>query len=184
MQALVHHLEQGRNYDVESFVRGASAAAGRMLVTLAWYYPELRPADKRRWDFLATAAGLYLASRGTELTSTDKRDLADHLVQAMASCRHFVARASRGATDELTVHWAVGSWVLSGLFRQEPQAEQAWMAAAVGEAISRTSDTLANLTRRHPVTSIAGRPGADGPARGRSAPSIRVGGRSVRSAPR
>ena len=78
MQAPAHHREQGRNYDVESLVRGASAAAGRMLDALAWYYPELRQADQRRWNFLATAAGLYLASRSTELTRTDRRDLPDH----------------------------------------------------------------------------------------------------------
>ena len=159
MQALTHHREQGRNYDVESLVRGASAAADRMLAALAWYYPELRPADEKRWNFLATAAGLYLTSRSTELTSTDKRDLPDHLAQAMASCRHFVARAARDATDALTLDWAVGCWVLSGLFRQEPRVDQAWLAAAIGEALSRTSGTLANLTRLRPPTSRA-RPAA------------------------
>jgi hypothetical protein len=150
MQAPAHRREQGRNYDVESLVRSASAAAGRMLVALTWYYPELRPADERRWDFLATAAGLYLASRSTELTRTDERGLPDHLAQAMASCRHFVARATRGATDALTLDWAVGYWVLSGLFRQEPGVDQAWLAAAIGETLSRTSGTLANLTRLQP----------------------------------
>jgi hypothetical protein len=153
MQALAHHREQGGNYDVESLVRAASAAAGRMLVTLAWYYPELRPADKRRWDFLATTAGLYLASRSTELTSMDRRDLPDHLEQAMASCRGFVARAARSATDALTLDWAVGCWVLSGLFRQEPRVDQVWLAAAIGEALSKTSPTLANLTRLQPSSS-------------------------------
>ena len=159
MQALAHRREQGRNYDVERLVRGAAAAAGRMLVALAWYYPELRPADKRRWNFLATAAGLYLASRSTELTSTDQRDLPDHLAKAMASCRHFVARAARGATDALTLDWAVGCWVLSGLFRQEPRVDQAWLAAAIGQALSKTSPTLASLTRLRPSASRA-RPAA------------------------
>jgi len=160
MQALAHHREQGRNYDVERLVRGTSVAAGRMLVTLAWYYPELRPADEQKWNFLATAAGLYLASVGTELTRADQRDLPDHLAQAMASCRHFVARAARGATDSLTHDWAVGCWVLSGLFRQEPRAEQVWMAASIGEALSKTSPTLANLTRLRPSSSRAGPPSA------------------------
>jgi hypothetical protein len=159
MQAPAHHREQGRNYDVENLIRGASAAAGRMLVALAWYYPELRSADERRWNFLATAAGLYLASRSTELTRTDQHDLPDHLAQAMASCRHFVSRATRGATDALTLDWAVGYWVLSGLFRQEPRVDQAWLAAAIGETLSRTSDTLANLTRLQPSASKA-RPAA------------------------
>jgi len=153
MQALAHRREQGRNYEVTRLVRAASAAAGRMLVTLAWYYPELRPADERKWNFLATAAGLYLTSVGTELTSTDLRDLPDHLAQAMASCRHFVARASRGATDSLTHDWAVGCWVLSGLFRQEPRAEQVWMAASIGEALSKTSPTLARMTLLRPSAS-------------------------------
>ena len=160
MQALAHHREQGRNYDVENLVRGASAAAGRMLVALAWYYPELRAADERRWNFLATAAGLYLTSRSTELTSTDQRDLPDHLAQGMISCRHFVARAARDATDSLTHDWAVGCWVLAGLFRQEPRAKQVWMAASIGEALSKTSPTLANLTRLRPSSSRAGPPSA------------------------
>jgi hypothetical protein len=160
MQAPAHHREQGRNYDVENLVRGASAAAGRMLDALAWYYPELRPADVRRWNFLATAAGLYLASRSTELTSTDRRDLPDHLAQAMSSCRHFVAGAARGATDALTLDWAVGYWVLSGLFRQEPRADQAWLAAAIGETLSRTSGTLTNMTQLQPSSPRAGSPGA------------------------
>ncbi len=117
------------------------------LVALAWYYPELRSADERRWTFLVTAAGLYLTSRSTELTRTDQRALPDHLAQGMTSCRHFVARAARDGTDSLTLDWAVGCWVLSGLFRQEPKAEQVWMASAIGEALSRSSDVLADLTR-------------------------------------
>ena len=160
MQALAHRREQGRNYEVTRLVRAASAAAGRMLVTLAWYYPELRPADERKWNFLATAAGLYLTSVGTELTSTDLRDLPDHLAQAMASCRHFVARATRGATDALTLDWAVGYWVLSGLFRREPRVDQVWLAAAIGETLSRTSGTLTNMTQLQPSASRAGSPAA------------------------
>ncbi len=160
MQAPAHHREQGRNYDVESLVRSASAAAGRMLVALTWYYPELRPADERRWNFLVTAAGLYLTSQATELTRTDQRDLPDHLAQAMASCHHFVARATRSATDALTLDWAVGYWVLSGLFRQEPGVDQAWLAAAIGETLSRTSGTLANMTQLQPSASRAGSPAA------------------------
>ena len=156
MQAPAHHREQGRNYDVESLVRGASAAADRMLVALTWYYPELRPADERRWNFLATAAGLYLASRHTELTRTDQRDLPDHLAQAMASCRHFVAQTAQGATDALSLDWAVGYWVLSGLFRQEPRVDQAWLAAAIGETLRRTSGTLANMTQLQSSSSRAG----------------------------
>jgi hypothetical protein len=160
MQAPAHHREQGRNYDVESLVRGASAAADRMLVALTWYYPELRPADERRWNFLATAAGLYLASQSTELTRTDQRDLPDHLAQAMASCRHFVARATRGVSDALTLDWAVGYWVLSGLFRQEPRVDQAWLAAAIGETLSRTSGTLTKMAQLKPSASRAGWPAA------------------------
>lgn len=153
MQAMAHHREQGRNYDVESLVRSATAAAGRMLDALTWYYPELHQADKRRWEFLVTAAGLYLASGSTELTRADRRALPDHLVQAMDSCRHFVARATRGATDQLTADWAIGYWVLSGLFRREPGADQAWLAAAIGETLRRTSATLAKATGLQPSSS-------------------------------
>jgi hypothetical protein len=160
MQAPEHHREHGRNYDVARLVRGASAAAGRMLDALAWYYPELCTADERRWNFLATAAGLYLASRRTELTRADQRALPEHLARAMGSCRDFVARAARGATDALTLDWAVGYWVLSGLFRQEPRADQAWVAAAIGETLSRTSDTLAKMSQFRPSSPRAGSPGA------------------------
>lgn len=160
MQAPAHHREQGCNYDVESLVRGASAAAGRMLAALAWYYPELHPADKRRWNFLASAAGLYLASQSTELTTADRRDLPDHLVQAMDSCRHFVARAAQGSTEKLTLDWAVGYWVLSGLFRREPREGQAWLAAAIGETLRRTSGTLVNTARLKPPSARAGSPRA------------------------
>ncbi|MHC4342539.1 MAG: hypothetical protein ACYSX0_20280 [Planctomycetota bacterium] len=159
MQALEHHREQGRNYDVERLVRGTSAAAGRMLVALAWYYPELRSADERRWNFLVTAAGLYLTSQGTELTKTDQFDLPDHLARGMNSCRHFVAHAARDATDSLTRDWAVGCWVLSGLFRQEPRAEQVWMAASIGEALNRVSRAVATLTLLRPSATRA-RPAA------------------------
>jgi hypothetical protein len=116
----------------------------------------LRPLPTECWspNFLATAAGLYLASQSTELTRTDQRDLPDHLAQAMASCRHFVARATRGVSDALTLDWAVGYWILSGLFRQEPRVDQAWLAAAIGETLSRTSGTL------KPSASRAGWPAA------------------------
>jgi hypothetical protein len=150
MQALEQHREQGRNYDVERLVRGTSAAAGRMLVALAWYYPELRSADERRWTFLVTAAGLYLTSRSTELTRTDQRALPDHLAQGMTSCRHFVARAAREATDSLTRDWAVGCWVLSGMFREEAKGEKLWMATAIGEALGQVSDAVAALTLLRP----------------------------------
>lgn len=153
MQATAHHREHGPNYDAESLVRSASAAAARMRDALASYYPELRPADERRWEFLVTAAGLYLASGSTELTRTDRQALPDHLVQAMDSCRHFVDRAGRGATDAITSDWAIGYWVLSGLFRREPAADQAWLAAAIGETLRRTSATLAESTRLQPTSS-------------------------------
>lgn len=148
MQALAHHREQGGNYDVERLLRGASAAATEMLVALAWYYPELRPADEGKWNFLATAAELHLASRTTELTSTDQRRLPDHLAKAMGSCRRFISRAARDETDPLALDWAVGSWVLSGLFRQEPRMDQAWLAAAIGETIRKTTPALITLARR------------------------------------
>lgn len=151
MQALAHHREQGRNYDVESFLRGASAAAGRMLAALAWYYPELEGANERRWDFLVTAAGLYLVSRDTELTSLDRSELPAHLAQGMASCHRFVGRASPGITDSRTFDWAIGYWLLSGLFREEPGVDRVWLAAAIGEALGKTSNTLASLTRLRPA---------------------------------
>jgi hypothetical protein len=166
MQAPAHHREQGRNYDVETLVRSASAAAGRMLAALAWYYPELHPADERRWNFLASAAGLYLASQSTELTRTDKHDLPDHLLQAMESCRNFVVRTVQDSTDRLMLDWAVGYWVLSGLFRQEPRANQAWLAAAIGETLRRTSGTLVDMTQLRPSSARAGSPRA---ARARTA---------------
>ncbi len=184
MQALAHHREQGRNYDVERLVRGTSAAAGRMLAALAWYYPELRSADERRWNFLVTAAGLYLTSQSTELTRTDQLDLPDHLAQGMNSCRHFVARAARDGTDSLTRDWAVGCWVLSGLFRQKPRAEQVWMAASIGEALNQVSRAVASLTLVRPSASRARSASAasGGPCRARNAPSIHAGDRSERSA--
>lgn len=155
MQALARRREQGRNYDTVSLVRGFSAAAGGMLTALARYYPDLLEADERRWGFLATAAGLYLASQATELTELDQRELPDHMAQGMASCRNFVPRAARGATDSLTLDWAVGCWILSGLFREEPQPAQAWMAAAIGDALAQTSRTLASITRLRPAAETA-----------------------------
>ena len=39
-----------------------------------------------------------------------------------------------------------GYWVLFGLFRETPRASQVWLAAAIGEAIGKTSKTLARFT--------------------------------------
>ena len=126
----------------------AETAAQSMFGTFSKYYPELLWADEAKWQFLATAAALYVASlrlqeevpakRSAELAKLVEVDLPDHTTRAIGNCRRFVERTVGPETDPLTFEWAVGSWVLSGLFLKKPPADRGWLAAAIGEALVKT----------------------------------------------
>ena len=132
----------------ERLLSSAETAAESMFGTFTKYYPELLWADEGKWHFLVTAAALYVASiklqedvpvkRSAKLAKAIEGEMPDHMARAMGNCRRFVERSVGPETDPLTFEWAVGSWVLSGLFLKKPPADRGWLAAAIGEALVKT----------------------------------------------
>ena len=133
-----------------------SAVASSMYDTFSGRYPELRRVGEGKWNVLVTAASLYLASSklregspewwSNELSEVLKEELPDQTAYAMGSLDDFVTRTVDWGIDALLLERAVGYWVLFGLFRETPRASQVWLAAAIGEAIGKTSKTLARFT--------------------------------------
>ena len=122
--------------------------ASSMFETFTDYYPELLMVDEDRWNFLVTAAGLYMAARRLDehgrragsawLMGAIREEFSDHTIRAMSNCAHFAARAVGSSTDPRKLEWAVGHWILMGLFRSTPDANQVWLAAAIGEVLAKT----------------------------------------------
>ncbi len=122
--------------------------ASSMFETFTGYYPELLLVDEDRWNFLVTAAGLYIAARkldenGTRgrsawLMSVIREEFSDHTIRAMSNCAQFATRALGTSGDARKLEWAVGHWILTGLFRSTPDANQVWLAAAIGEVLAKT----------------------------------------------
>ena len=132
----------------ERLLSGAESAAESMFGTFTKYYPELVWADEAKWRFLVTAAAMYVASlkleedvpvkRSTRLTKAIEDELPDHMARAVGNCRRFVERTVGPETDPVTFQWAVGSWILSGLFLKKPPADRGWLAVSIGEALVKT----------------------------------------------
>lgn len=113
---------------------------------LAVYYAELFEIQEKDWNFLVTAAGLYVASLrlyyeipgdrlpGLHEIVNERMPTGTH--QAMANCSEFVTRRAGAESDPFTFQTVLGYWVLWNALPYRPREDQARLAFLIGHSIT------------------------------------------------
>ena len=130
----------------ESLVGTASLLAKTLFGRLAVYYTELFTVREEEWNFLVTAAGLYVASlhlydevsgeRLAGLSETVESNLPLGVAEAMANCGEFVTRRAGPESDVFTFETVLGYWVLTNALPQPPTEGQAQLAFFIGHSLT------------------------------------------------
>ncbi len=122
---------------------------------LAVNYTELFEVKEQDWNFLVTAAGLYVASLrlyyevpGDQLGSLSEivnEELPPGTRRAMADCGEFVTRRAGPESDPFTFETVLGYWVLWNALPYRPREDQARLAFLIGHSVT---DAFASWWRR------------------------------------
>ena len=130
----------------ESLVSTASALAEDLFSRLATYYPDVFAVRQEDWDFLVTAAGLYVASLNLYSEVPDdrlagvyeivERKLPPGMAEAMHDCSSFITRRAGVRTEPFTFETVLGYWVLMNALPQRPTEEQAQLAFFICHSVT------------------------------------------------
>ena len=130
----------------ESLVGTASILAKSLFSRLAVYYTDLFQVNEGDWNFLVTAAGLYVASlqlydeipgeRFADLYEIVEQKLSPGVPQAMAKCGEFVTRRAGSESDQFTFETVIGYWVLWNALPYKPDQDQAELAFFIGHSVT------------------------------------------------
>ena len=130
----------------ESLVTTATTLAQSLFGRLAVYYTDLFQVNEEDWNFLVTAAGLYVASlrlyneipadRFAGLYEIVEVRLRPGVREAMANCGEFVTRRAGAESDQLTFDTVLGYWVLFNALPHRPDKDQAELAFFIGHSVT------------------------------------------------
>jgi hypothetical protein len=130
----------------ESLVGTASTLAKSLHGRLAVHYTELFQVSESDWNFLVTAAALYVASlrlydeipteRFGGLYEIVQETLPPGTQQAMASCGKFVTERAGAESDPFTFDTVLGYWVLWNALPDRPSKDQAELAFYIGHSLT------------------------------------------------
>ena len=130
----------------ESLVGTVSALAKSLFSRLAIRYSILYGVREEDWNFLVTAAGLYVASlhlyeqvpeeRRSGLYEVVQHGLPPGTAEAMANCGEFVTRRAGTESDIFTFETVLGYWVLLNALPRRPTEDQAQLAFFIGHSVT------------------------------------------------
>ena len=124
----------------------ASALAENLFGRLAVHYKALFAIREEDWNFLVTAAGLYVASfnlynevsgdRLAEVYGVVEAELPPGMAEAMTNCSRFITSRAGAKSDAFTFETVLGYWVLMNALPERPTAEQAQLAFVIGHSVT------------------------------------------------